>query len=50
MTLKNKIHGCEIQDISTSISIAESIQFTLGREKLIKVTNIYKDKIIDTHA
>ena len=46
---RRKIHGCKIQNISTSISIVVKFEERL-LEKLMKVTNIYKHQIVDTRA
>ena len=45
-----KILGYEIQDVRTSISINLKFEQPLLEEMVMKVTNIYKHEIVDTHA
>ena len=39
-----------IQDSSTSISLVVKVEKRLLKEMVMKVTNIYKHEIVDTHA
>ena len=51
---KNKFLDAGIQYVSTSISIVHDLtekhKFPKGLKEMMKVTNIYKHEIVDTHA